>query len=329
MHQFLRSAYVLKPQIPAIRPLLYHVSPASLSDSLNTRANRRALCGLFPRLVTVPRSSSVLHLTRDMESQVNVPTTFGALLLGGLYASLLSGAVALQVIIYFKMYGGDHTKIKALVLLIWVLDVLHTALVWAGLWNYLIGFFGQAHHIDIIPWAVSTTVAITGVLTFAVHCAQVSRRNWYLVVPITFLALCRLISAVATTAEMIKVGILSEFRSHFHWLFTLGLALSTIVDILITGSLFFLLKTSRTSDFNLNAVIDTLILYAFETGSLTTAGTIVSMICWLAMSNNLIFMGLHFVIAKCESHTHRCQFNFVSMGHTILRRHTTLSGPTS
>jgi len=38
--------------------------------------------------------------------------------------------------------------------------------------------------------------------------------------------------------------------SHFvQWVFTLGLGLSTVVDILITGSLFFLLKTSRTSNF--------------------------------------------------------------------------------
>jgi len=60
------------------------------------------------------------------------------------------------------------------------------------------------------------------------------------------------------------------------------------VDILITGSLFFLLKTSRTENFkyvknlivmyafssmafsSLNAVINTLILYAFEMGALTT-----------------------------------------------------------
>jgi len=60
------------------------------------------------------------------------------------------------------------------------------------------------------------------------------------------------------------------------------------VDILITGSLFFLLKTSRTNNLkyvknlivmytfssmafsSLDAVIDTLILYAFEMGALTT-----------------------------------------------------------
>ncbi|KAF5320683.1 hypothetical protein D9619_000020 [Psilocybe cf. subviscida] len=48
----------------------------------------------------------------------------------------------------------------------------------------------------------------------------------------------------------------------------------------------------------LNAVIDSLIRYAFETGFLTCAGTVISMLCWLTMPNNLVFLGLHFVIGK-------------------------------
>ncbi|KAK0470998.1 hypothetical protein IW261DRAFT_1514009, partial [Armillaria novae-zelandiae] len=75
------------------------------------------------------------------------------------------------------------------------------------------------------------------------------------------------------------------------WVFTLGLALSSAVDILITGSLFGLLRTSRSDAENLKAVIDSLILYTFETGSLTCAATIIDMIYWIAMSSNLIFMG--------------------------------------
>ncbi|KAH9485951.1 hypothetical protein JR316_0000012 [Psilocybe cubensis] len=57
-------------------------------------------------------------------------------------------------------------------------------------------------------------------------------------------------------------------------------------------------KSSRTEAASLNAVIDSLIKYSFETGLLTCAGTVISMICWLTMPTNLIFMGLHFVIGK-------------------------------
>ncbi|KAF8167149.1 hypothetical protein B0H34DRAFT_791917 [Crassisporium funariophilum] len=91
----------------------------------------------------------------------------------------------------------------------------------------------------------------------------------------------------------INIALTSE-----QWLFSVGLALSSTVDILVTLSLFFLLQKSRKQSLSLNHIIDSLILYAFEIGSLTSAATVVSMICWLVLENNLIFLGLHFIIGK-------------------------------
>ncbi|KAF7777669.1 hypothetical protein Agabi119p4_3741 [Agaricus bisporus var. burnettii] len=241
---------------------------------------------------------------QTMSSIGSVVGTYGALFLGGFFASILSGLVALQVLVYFKLYNNDPRHLKTLVLTIWIIDMFHTGLVIAGLWDYLIKNFGHADRIGIIPWTLSGTVAVTGILTCIVHffyshrIFRLSRQNYFIAVPICILAVCRLVSASATTAEMVLTGSFLEFRSKFYWLFTLGLGLSSVVDIIITSSLFLLLRTNRTANFNVNAVVDLLILYAFETGSLTAAGTVLSMICWLTMSNNLIFMGLHFVIAK-------------------------------
>jgi len=148
------------------------------------------------------------------------------------------------------------------------------------------------------------TVAFTAVLTFLVHCFlahriwRLSHRNWFLTIPIIILAILRLMSAATTTGQMIRLHSFTAFKAQFRWLFTLGLALSSTVDIIITASLLFLLHESRTGTNRLNDVIDSLIRYTFETGSLTCAGTIVTMICWLALSHSLVFMGLHFVISK-------------------------------
>ncbi|KAK7437270.1 hypothetical protein VKT23_018715 [Stygiomarasmius scandens] len=152
-----------------------------------------------------------------------------------------------------------------------------------------------------MPWFLTFSKAI---LTFSVHCFfahrifKLSKKNAFLTVPILFLAVLRLVSAAGTTAEMMILQSFSEFRTQVRWLFTLGLALSSGVDVLITGSLFYLLKSSRTEGGQLNGVIDSLILYTFETGSITCAATIISMICWIAAPTNLVFMGLHFVISK-------------------------------
>lgn len=235
---------------------------------------------------------------------VDIARNHGALLLGGLVAAGLSGIVTVQAIIYFKLYPLDSPILKSLVLIIWSLDVTHIGLVCAAIWNYLIEDFGLADDINIIPLSLSLTIVFTAILTFFVHCFfahrifLLSKRNWYLTAPILLLATCRLCSASTTSAEMIRLQMFSLFKAQFRWLFSLGLALSSIVDIQITISLFVLLQNSRSRSLSLNHIIDSLILYTFEIGSLTCAGTIVSMICWLTMNSNLIFMGLHFVIGK-------------------------------
>ncbi|KAF9523108.1 hypothetical protein CPB83DRAFT_910921 [Crepidotus variabilis] len=239
-----------------------------------------------------------------MERSLDIPKTFGALLLGGLFASFVSGFVTIQGVIYLRMYPNDAVGIKLLVLTVWLLDIGHTTVIWSALWSYLIQNYGDEGVIDIIHWNIAVTIVLTAVLTLLIHLFfaqrifKLSKRNYWLTAPIVMLACLRLVSACGTTAEMIHLETFSHFVEQIRWIFTLGLALSTAVDILITASLFFLLQSKRSGLANLNAVIDSLIWYTFETSSLTTAGTIVAMICWLVMPSNLIFMGLHFVIAK-------------------------------
>jgi hypothetical protein len=67
----------------------------------------------------------------------------------------------------------------------------------------------------------------------------------------------------------------------------------------------------------MNAVLDSLVIYTLENGSLTSAATVASMICWVAMPQSLyfrlivntrctnnrtdkIFLAIHVAIAKRE-----------------------------
>ncbi|KAF7340986.1 hypothetical protein MSAN_02084000 [Mycena sanguinolenta] len=239
-------------------------------------------------------------------SAPDVPTTMGALLIGGLFASLLSGVVTVQTLLYFRIYRCDPVKFKVLVLSVWGLDTLHTAFIWAGLWDYLIAYYGDTFDtkINFIPWSISMTVVITAIVTFLVHCFFVhrifllSRGNWFMVSPVIILALLRLAAASVTTGKMFHYKAFDVFKQHARWIFTLGLAVSSAVDVLITSLLFYLFQSKKPDTGHLKHVMDKLMLYAFETGSLTCVATIVAMISWVTMSHNLIFLGLHFVIGK-------------------------------
>lgn len=50
----------------------------------------------------------------------------------------------------------------------------------------------------------------------------------------------------------------------------------------------------------MNQILDSLVIYTFENGSLTSAATVISMMCWLIMPHNRIFLGIHFGISKRE-----------------------------
>jgi len=232
------------------------------------------------------------------------PGTYGALMLGALFASSLSGVFSVQCIIYFKYYPRDQKALKGFVLFVWILELVHTGLVWTAMWDYFVAMFGQADYVDCIPSSIALSVVLTATLTLLTHCLfahriyHLSSRNPFLTLPVLILALGRLALASASGGEMIRLRSYTAFRRQFQWLFSMGLSLSCAVDVLITLSLFFLLRKSRRQSITLHSIIDTLILYAFEIGSLTSAATVASLLCWVILDNSLIFLGLHFIIGK-------------------------------
>jgi len=100
---------------------------------------------------------------------------------------------------------------------------------------------------------------------------------------------------------MIRLKQLSAFAKIYPgWLFTVGLSLSSGTDVIITAWLCYFLREirARTGSTIMVQVIDALTLYTLETGGLTCTAAVASLIFWVAMPRNLIFLGLHFVIGK-------------------------------
>ncbi|KII93111.1 hypothetical protein PLICRDRAFT_170894 [Plicaturopsis crispa FD-325 SS-3] len=246
-----------------------------------------------------------------------IATTLGALLVGGLTALYLSGAVLAQTVIYYSVYPTDLARRKVLVAAVWLLDLFHSGLVSATIWGYLIESYGVIDSLDYIPWTLALTVALTAIITFTVQCFfavrihRLSKGKWYITAPIVILALLRLCSACVSTGQMLHYKSFNLFNDKYAWVFTLGLATSSVVDILVAGSLCYFLRVNRegSTSSNLRHTLDMLMLYAVETGTLTCFVNILSMICWLAMPHNRIFLGIHFVISKLYANSFLASLN--------------------
>lgn len=166
-------------------------------------------------------------------------------------AAVFSGILVVQVFSYFKNYPLDLQRVKLLVVVVSFLDACHTTFVAISLWDDLVNHFGDSARADYIPWSLALTIAVTAVLTFLVHCFLVHRiyklsmANLYITIPLDVIACLRLGSACLTTVKMIELRSLKTFISRYTWSFTLGLALSSLLDILITGLLCYLLMSGR------------------------------------------------------------------------------------
>ncbi|THH18902.1 hypothetical protein EUX98_g8880 [Antrodiella citrinella] len=176
----------------------------------------------------------------------------------------------MQAVLYFRIYPRDNPRIKLIVGLVWLLDLLHSVMVSAANWSYLIDNFGNPNVADTIFWSVAVTIAFTAVITFIVHCffchriLTLSRYNWFITTPIFILAFTRLGELCATLPSR-------NGRSS---------CISYSVCL------------------RMDSIIDSITVYTIESGLLTSVVTVVSLVFWVTMSNNLIFLALHFAISK-------------------------------
>ncbi|KAM6494436.1 hypothetical protein JOM56_010797 [Amanita muscaria] len=194
--------------------------------------------------------------------------TYGPLLLGGLFASILTGVTTIQTVIYYRLYPQDKKFLKGLVFTVWALDSIHTCFTWRGMWYYLVENFGDETKVKLIHMSIPATGLLTAIITIIVQCFYVDRifRRMLLPSMISFSSFTKR-QLVNTT-----IGFLDQFSfcqllvwllqspllprceftvktfpafEKFNWLLTFALSLSSGVDILITVAMCYLLRQSR------------------------------------------------------------------------------------
>lgn len=146
--------------------------------------------------------------------------------------------------------------------------------------------------------AVTAFVTLITQLFYARRLLRLSNKNWLIIGPLLLLVIGRVGAGLVTTVELARLQNFPAFTARFKSVFTLGLALSSLADVIITFGMCFYLQESRHGLGTMDKVVGSIIIYTVNNGAITCVSTIVSMICWLTMPHNLIFMALHFAIAK-------------------------------
>ncbi|KIP03747.1 hypothetical protein PHLGIDRAFT_226424 [Phlebiopsis gigantea 11061_1 CR5-6] len=186
--------------------------------------------------------------------------------------------------------------------IIWLLDFLHSMMVFISTWISFVDRFGDVAGMDRIAWSVGPTVTLTASVTFFSHCFFIHRiyilsgGNKWLAYPSLVLVFFRVGAAAGSTSKMIILASYSRFSAEYAYIFTMGLCAAVILDVINTAAMCYYLRRNKSGFSTMNTIIDALILYTVETGAITSAVQIATLACWLSMPNNLIFLGLHFMI---------------------------------
>ncbi|KAJ7355530.1 hypothetical protein DFH08DRAFT_852712 [Mycena albidolilacea] len=234
----------------------------------------------------------------------SVLSTLGAALAGCMAAVGLSAVLGFQTFLYFKIFPADAQQYKFLVAWIWILDAVHTVLICTGVWDYLILHFTDPNIVETIFPVIAITVAMTAVITLSVNIFygwrihKLSKRNWWLTGPIAFLSIVRVGLAFTTTTEMLISETFPAFAARFKILFTSGLVVSAVTDIIVSGARYYFLRNLRQGYSMTHEAVDAVVVFTINDGCLTCAVVIASIICWLSMPHNFVYLGIYFTIAK-------------------------------
>ncbi|KAJ8482905.1 hypothetical protein ONZ51_g5036 [Trametes cubensis] len=229
--------------------------------------------------------------------------TFGAMFLGTVFGQMLYGLTVYQTYKYFRLYAKDTLFHKVLVATILLLETFHSILCIHVCYYYVItNYFNPAALLKDI-WSLRLLTVVTGAAIiisqsfYARRVYLIGRGFRFVVVLAIILMLGEAAFTLAATVESFILPTLFDFRK-FSWMVSATYGLALGCDVVLTGTLIFVLLHSRTGFKTTDNIIEVLILYMVNTGLLTGIISIIAFVFALTLSGNLIYVGFGIVGAK-------------------------------
>ncbi|KAJ7040553.1 hypothetical protein C8F04DRAFT_1082693 [Mycena alexandri] len=219
---------------------------------------------------------------------VDVALLTGPLVLGYMFGYCLYGILIAQVYIFSQLFPRERFEIKAVVYSMFFLETVFTLFTTIAAYRqYGIGW-GDIDTIFIIDWAWDPLPALNGVLAGIAQSFYIWR-IWSLTRIVWPPILIGCVMAAQVTISFYYGIVVSVEGRGVDKLFALSpeitvwLSLSAVADLLITICLVQIFA-DRKKDVNfdrISGLLNKLIRFSVETGSLTSATAIIELILWL------------------------------------------------
>ncbi|KAI0358275.1 hypothetical protein OH77DRAFT_1258192 [Trametes cingulata] len=233
-----------------------------------------------------------------ISSLIDLNSTFGALFIGFGASSLAFGVLSMQAWNYFRRYPSDVWWYKCLVAMIWILELVDQALIGHAVYFYIVTKWGQI--LALLQGPIWTLVATVGALVkicFGMRVWRFSKHN----IPITMLimlgTLAQLAAAFVFTVKAIAIPSIARV-GELKLVGSIALGLGMATDVVTAAALCYFLRGLKTGYHRDDSIVNTLTLYAINTGVITSAISLSTLILYDLMPTNFIFMAFYFVLSK-------------------------------
>jgi len=234
----------------------------------------------------------------------DIRDTYGATFIGLFISSVLYGVTLTQMWTYYRQYGGrDSIRLKGFVVLLFILDTLHTVLSTYSVYWYLILNFGNVANLDMNMWAMNTQADVNALIGFSVQLFYARRlylMSRSVVVPVIIVMLggiCFVLGFVFT-AKSFELKRYSRYSS-LTWVICTGMGSAALADIAIAVAMCWYLHHKRTGFQRTDSIIMTLISHSIKSGLVTSILATGMLVCFLALRSTLTWQVLFWLMGKC------------------------------
>ncbi|KAJ6571656.1 hypothetical protein B0H19DRAFT_1372661 [Mycena capillaripes] len=240
----------------------------------------------------------------------NPDTTLGAYELGVLASYILFGVTTTQVYIYYRRFPDDSLNLKALVAFVWICEAAHAVCFGHTLYTYTISDYGHPERIaGAFPKSLLVATFLTGVLAVCVHgffSIRIYRFTKHVYIPclIWVMTFLQMLGRTVLFGTAVRMASIISYQLKWAWLSTSVWIVSAATDLVITTTLVAVLIRRRAyAQKRTAAVVDRVILWSLETGMLTSASAIGSLVCFMTMKDNFIFLAFFAIEARGYSNS--------------------------
>ncbi|KAH8826956.1 hypothetical protein DL96DRAFT_1815997 [Flagelloscypha sp. PMI_526] len=231
--------------------------------------------------------------------------TLGALLVGVILAGMLYGISIAQGYWYFDTYKNDRAWLKSFVGAVLIFEAVHQALISHVIYTDLVTEYANPLALDHYLKSLSIQ-ALFGMMTmvcvqsfFCIRIWTLSNRNYYFVALPATLTLANLVLGIYYSAVNIpEVSITVAFSKWLSESQAIN-GLSAGTDIIIAISMVTLLYRSKTGLSSTHTLLNKLMLYAINTGAVTSIASILTVIFTVVFGQgNMVYGAVYFMTGR-------------------------------